>query len=311
MGRVQQHDIDISRNTTPTTVPSGRSDTRKNKLEGNVRGGRVRGRKQTRILAVLPSEMISGTNNTSNKSPPLKRNKINTKKASEGRKKWKTKPEDAAVPALKESQRRYMYNNYLNLDKVKAVSEKDDKGMRPNYKRPTVKELRALIEEDEPTHCSIEEEAKDEADSENCQSHITALDNTNTPNCNDIGRLNDDDHIDKDDIDDNRFSDNEMVPIYNTHCVLINDDDDEDETISDGCRGSEGEMLQGQLTTDIESVIEEKRSVDSEGKENDEDTSLANLSGTSSSSSWSGDEEAKEKEDFSQTLTFKIDYKVL
>ena len=70
-------------------------------------------------------------------------------------------------------------------------------------------------------------------------------------------------------------------------------------------------MLQGQLATDIESVIEEKRSDDSEGKENDEDTSLANLSGTSSSSSWSGDEEAKEKEDFSQTLTFKIDYKVL
>ena len=128
MGRVQQHDIDISSNTTPTTVSSGRSDTRKNKLEGNVRGGRVRGRKQTRILAVLPSEMISGTNNTSNKSPPLKRNKINIKKSPEERKRWKTKPEDAAVPALKESQRRYMYNNYLNLDKLKAVSEKDDKG---------------------------------------------------------------------------------------------------------------------------------------------------------------------------------------
>ena len=68
----------------------------------------------------------------------------------------------------------------------------------------------------------------------------TALDNRNTPNCNDIGRLNDNDNIDKDGIDDDRFSDNEMVPIYNTHCVLINDDDDDDETISDGCRGLEG-----------------------------------------------------------------------
>ena len=59
-----------------------------------------------------------------------------------------------------------------------------------------------------------------------CQSHITLIDNRNTSNRNGIGKLNDDDHIDEDGIDD-RFSDNEMVPIYNTHCVLINDDDDE------------------------------------------------------------------------------------
>ena len=312
MGRVQQHDIDISRNTTPTTVPSGRSDTRKNKLEGNVRGGRVRGRKQTRILAVLPSEMISGTNNTSNKSPPLKRNKINIKKSPEERKRWKTKPEDAAVPVLKESQRRYMYNNYLNLDKLKAATGKDDKGkcVRSNYKRPTVKELRALIEEDVPTDCSIEDEAKhDGANAGTLQSPITLIDNRNTSNRNGIGKLNDDDHIDEDGIDD-RFSDDEIVPIYNTHCVLINDDD-EDEALSDSCCGNGVERLQGQLGTDVESIIEEKYYIDSEGKENDEDTSFANLNGTPSSSSWSSDEESKEKEEFSQTLTFKIDYKVL
>ena len=55
VGRTQTHDIDIP-SDVPQTVPIGRHDTRKNNLEGNIRGGRVRGRKQTRILAVLPSE---------------------------------------------------------------------------------------------------------------------------------------------------------------------------------------------------------------------------------------------------------------
>ncbi len=41
-----------------------------NNLTGNIRGGRVRGRTQTRILAALPTELI---NNSNNKSPPLKR----------------------------------------------------------------------------------------------------------------------------------------------------------------------------------------------------------------------------------------------
>ena len=88
VGRVQPHDIDISSDVSKT-VSIGRSDVRKNKLEGNVRGGRVRGRKQTRILAALPSEMISGTSNAPNKSPPLKRNKINTKTALEERRNGK------------------------------------------------------------------------------------------------------------------------------------------------------------------------------------------------------------------------------
>ena len=117
-GRVQPHDIDVSSNIIPTTVPTGRPDARKNKLEGNVRGGRVRGRKQTRILAALPSEMISGTSNAPHKSPPLKKNKMNAKKSLEERKRWKTKPEEAAVPVLKESQRPYMYNNFLNFEKL-------------------------------------------------------------------------------------------------------------------------------------------------------------------------------------------------
>ncbi len=57
-----------------------------NKLTGNIRGGRVRGRTQTRILAALPTELI---NNSNNKSPPLKRVKNDVEKEKAQRRKCK------------------------------------------------------------------------------------------------------------------------------------------------------------------------------------------------------------------------------
>ena len=73
---------------------------------------------------------------------------------------------------LKESQRRYMYNNYLNLDKLKAATGKDDKvcGLT---KAADCQRTSCFNKEDVPTDCSIEDEAKDGANAEHYKSHHT------------------------------------------------------------------------------------------------------------------------------------------
>ena len=204
-----------------------------------------------------------------------------------------------------------MYNNYLNFDKLKAMAGKDhnDKHARSNYKRPTVKELRALIENDAPTHDDKEKAVNIKANADTLKADSTVVENSDTPGGNDVARLYDKDQIEEDNVDDT-FSDNEIVPIYNTHCVLINDDEDDmldNSCCGDGLEGSHGESV----IKDIECIIEEKSCVEIEDKENGEDPSCTNMSGTHSSIWSSDDDESKEKEEFSQTLTFKIDYKVL
>ena len=203
-----------------------------------------------------------------------------------------------------------MYNNFLNFDKLKATGKDDnDKCARSNYKRPTVKELRALIEEDAPTDDDKEEAVNTRDNAEHYRLTVTVVENSDIRPIAMVARLYDKDQIDEDNVDDT-FSDDEIVPIYNTHCVLINDDDEDDmldnSCCGDGLEGSHGD----EKIKDIECIIEEK--VVSKLKvRNGEDPSCTNMSGTHSSIWSSDDDESKEKEEFSQTLTFKIDYKVL
>ena len=354
------------------------------KLAGNIRGGRVRGRTQTRILAALPTEMInnnnnnsggSNSNNNNNKSPPLKRIKnVDQQQQNQQRRKWKTDIDDVAVPILKKSQMKYQRNNYLKLG-----SKANENGN--NSRRPTVKELRALMmeeeeveEEDNNNSKKSDNEGNYEDNVENNNNNIKAQSFIATDNILVDDVELDDDIIDDDDVveekiqehdcvikegkennnnDDDDTNNNtlededEIIPIYNTHCVLLNDDTEGEDLVEYEVNSKEEEqviVVEDDKTINLrnendQSQYEGKYQVmmDDDNVEttiktftNDDDTgtietynndvdnlTIINKNNSSVDDEEDDNEEEEEEEennvdDFSRTLTFRgVDYKVL
>ena len=114
---------------------------------------------------------------------------------------------------MKASQRKYQRNNYLKLG---------SKEITGNSKRPTVKELRALmLAEDEPAQVVSGQK-------EECEGNVVSNATNETIMVDDV-ELNaeeDEEKVEGKDDDKEIVNDDEeeLVPIYNTHCVLLNDD---------------------------------------------------------------------------------------
>eukprot|EP00943_MAST-04B_sp_MAST-4B-sp1_P001696 g1696.t1 len=276
-----------------------------NKLTGNIRGGRVRGRTQTRILAALPTELI---NNSNNKSPPLKRVKNDVEKEKAQRR--------------KSSQLKYQRNNYLKLGSKEVTG---------NSKRPTVKELRALMlaEDESAQGLSGQKEECENNIVSNATDEIIVVDDV------EFNAEEDEEKVEGKDEDKEIVSDNEeeLVPIYNTHCVLLNDDTIEengvekdnddmnkveyaDDTVAeystidnnnvpveddfDNSSSYEGKYQEDHSEDDTTTQQEEDANNDLSDNDDDDDD-LDSM-----------EEDEKDASTFSRTLTFRgVDYKVL
>ena len=120
----------------------------------------------------------------------------------------KTDINDVAIPILKASQLKYQRNNYLKLGSKEVTG---------NSKRPTVKELRALMlaEDESAQGLSGQKEECENNIVSNATDEIIVVDDV------EFNAEEDEEKVEGKDEDKEIVSDNEeeLVPIYNTHCV--------------------------------------------------------------------------------------------
>ncbi len=229
---------------------------------------------------------------------------------------------------MKASQRKYQRNNYLKLG---------SKEITGNSKRPTVKELRALmLAEDEPAQVVSGQK-------EECEGNVVSNATNETIMVDDV-ELNaeeDEEKVEGKDDDKEIVNDDEeeLVPIYNTHCVLLNDDAiDENVVEEDNGDTNKVEYVDNTVaeysTLDNVSVLEENdddfdNSSSYEGKyqehhtedgmkkeqdegANDDFSYDDDIDDDDLETNDSIDENDKDTSAFSRTLTFRgVDYKVL